>query len=253
VKTAPLWIPCEGERLFAVVHEPAGSARAGIVFCAPILHEYVRSQRLFALLAQALSEHGYRVLRFDYRGTGDSAGTDESFSLTSASVDAKAAVHHLHAISPELPIIALGVRATADVAASLAREGLVERLWLWQPILDGADYVRQMRKRETLERQSPMRYPQAKLAAAGDAESLMGFPCGAELLSDLQTLVWSDAGIEASRVTLVDSSVRPGAPAHAKFQKLPTALSAWVDELDMARAAVVPIRALADALATGDA
>jgi predicted alpha/beta hydrolase len=93
VKTAPLWIPCEGERLFAVLHEPAGSARAGIVFCAPILHEYVRSQRLFALLAQALSEHGYRVLRFDYRGTGDSAGTDESFSLTWASVDAKAAVH----------------------------------------------------------------------------------------------------------------------------------------------------------------
>ena len=80
----PLWISVAGGRLFGVLHMPDVPVRAGIILCPPFFHEQGRSQRLFALLADALRGHGFAVLRFDYLGTGDSEGSDESFTLLGA-------------------------------------------------------------------------------------------------------------------------------------------------------------------------
>lgn len=247
----PLWIPGSSPRLFGVLHVAAAPARATILMCAPILHEYVRSHRLFALLAHELCERGFDVLRFDYRGCGDSEGDAEEFLMSQASADTERAADFLRRRNPAPPLIALGVRAGMHAAATLAREKAADRLWLWQPVVRGAPYLEGLRERDATERSSPMRYPLARKAHVGDPDSLMGYPIAAQLVDELARLAWSDAGIDATRVTLLDAVIRDDAPMHARFIELPDSLSAWADEIDMARVAIAPIRAIAGALADG--
>ena len=244
-----IWIGDGERRLFGVQHVARSGLRAGIVFCPPILHEYVRSHRLFAMLAHELSGHGFNVLRFDYSGTGDSEGEDIEFSMRQAAIDAETAVDHMRATMPGLPIIVLGIRAGAFPAAQLARKGHCDRLWLWQPVLDGADYTRRLRVRDQAERTSTMRYPRVRDTDAGDLSTLMGIPCSSELLEQLQNESWSNAGIDANCVTLLDVAMHADSPAHAWFLQLPGSLSDWAEELDMARAALAPIRTIAGELA----
>jgi uncharacterized protein len=248
LSTHPTWIAASESRLFGILHEARPSPKAGIVICAPFLHEYVRSHRLLALLAHELGGLGFRVLRFDYRGAGDSEGADVDFSLQHAEDDASAAVDTLRAGNPALPIIALGVRGGAFPSTQLMRKGKVDELWLWQPILDGADYVRQLREKDAQERLSNMRYRWAKVPGHGDAQTLMGYPCGPDLLDQLNRSTWSGAGIDASRVTLLDVTANEASPAHSRFFALPNSLSAWADELDMVRDPVAPVRTIASAL-----
>ena len=63
--------------LFAWLHPgPSGCGHA-VVFCPPAGHEQVHAHRAWRHLAEAVAGAGLPVLRFDYHGTGDSAGTDE--------------------------------------------------------------------------------------------------------------------------------------------------------------------------------
>ena len=249
MSVVPVWIGSGASRLFGVLHEPAGAPRASVLFCPPFLHEYVRSHRLFAQLAEELAMLGFAVLRIDYRGTGDSSGADEAFSMSQAIRDAQVAADRLRAQWSDLPLIALGIRAGAYVAAPLLRSGQADRLWLWQPIVDGADYLRRLRERQSIELRSPMRFPVAKNLQASDASTLMGYPCAADFADELTRSSWSDAGLDASRVTVLEPTASTPAPAHSRLLRLPKSLSAWVDELDMARVPVPPIKTLAHELA----
>jgi len=56
------------------------------------------SHRQFVLLARELASHGYPVLRFDYRGMGDSEGEPRNFELVDD--DLRAAVNALFDIAP---------------------------------------------------------------------------------------------------------------------------------------------------------
>jgi alpha-beta hydrolase superfamily lysophospholipase len=250
MSVTPLWIGHGESRLFGVLHEPATAVRAGVLVCPPFLHEYVRSHRLFSQLGEELSALGFVVLRFDYTGTGDSHGADESFSMPQTVRDASMAAARLRAQVSGVPMIALGVRAGVHAAAALLREGQVDRLWLWQPILDGAAYLRRLRERQALEVQSPMRYTMAKTLQACDAHTLMGYPCTAELADQLAQAAWSDAGLDAARVTLLEKAATSDSPAHSRLLPLPDALTAWADELDMARVAGPPVKAIAGELAS---
>src|SRR5690606_4717969 len=72
----PLYFGDRSRRLFGVYspgHAGAGRAR-GAVLCAPWGPEYLRAHRSLAQLGKWLNEAGVHVLRFDWYGTGDSAG-----------------------------------------------------------------------------------------------------------------------------------------------------------------------------------
>ncbi len=131
--------------LFGVVHLPEGStARGGVVLCPPLGMEHINSYRGMMLLAQQLCAAGLVVLRFDYPGTGDSAGKQ---------VDADAVEHWLHSIvtaaqylrSTGIEHLALvGLRAGALLAAVAAERcaPLVAAV-LWDPVVSGRSYLRQ--------------------------------------------------------------------------------------------------------------
>ena len=59
--------------LYGVYHPPTGSPRnEGVVLCASFGQEAMRSHRALRQLGLLLAKKGYHVLRFDYRGAGDS-------------------------------------------------------------------------------------------------------------------------------------------------------------------------------------
>jgi exosortase A-associated hydrolase 1 len=75
----PFTFICRGESLVAILHEASGAPRLGVVIVVGGPQYRVGSHRQFVLLARALAAHGVPVLRFDYRGMGDSDGEYAGF------------------------------------------------------------------------------------------------------------------------------------------------------------------------------
>src|SRR6186713_2664117 len=71
-------------RLYGCAHPPSdGTEREmAAVLCNPLGLEYAYSHRAFLHLAGRLAGQGFQVGRFEYFGTGDSAGDDQDASLS---------------------------------------------------------------------------------------------------------------------------------------------------------------------------
>lgn len=70
---------CNGNWLYGVLSLPESSVSRGVVIVVGGPQYRVGSHRQFALLARHLAAHGVPVLRFDYRGMGDSEGEVRTF------------------------------------------------------------------------------------------------------------------------------------------------------------------------------
>lgn len=78
--SAPIVFDCQGEQLFGIVHVPAAApARVGLLVVVGGPQYRAGSHRQFTLMARALADAGIAVMRFDYRGMGDSDGAVRSF------------------------------------------------------------------------------------------------------------------------------------------------------------------------------
>lgn len=83
---------CHGDWLYGVATVPAQARDRGVVIVVGGPQYRVGSHRQFALLARALAARGTPVLRFDYRGMGDSQGNPRSFD--DIDDDLRAAIDH---------------------------------------------------------------------------------------------------------------------------------------------------------------
>ena len=141
----PLFFGPPDAPLFGVMHQPSsGAASSGFVFCHPFGEEKLWAHRTFVAYARHLSAQGHPVLRFDYRGNGDSSGDFRDTSLTSAVADVRTAVDQLRGAGVT-DISLLGLRFGASVAC-LAAEDLpaIAQLVLWAPIVDGSRYMQEL-------------------------------------------------------------------------------------------------------------
>jgi len=73
----PVVFACGSDALVGVLHEAAG--RRGILILVGGPQYRVGSHRQFVLMARAFAASGFPVLRFDYRGMGDSDGEPRTF------------------------------------------------------------------------------------------------------------------------------------------------------------------------------
>lgn len=230
----PFWIEHADARLFASYDCIDAAPHAGVLMCAPLLHEYVRSYRMFAVLGRALTKLGYGVLRFDYQGCGDSSGDDDAFSMTSAKLDAAAALAALRERVGAAPLIVLGIRAGSFVAWPLA--AAVDALWLWQPVLDGATYVADLERHDRVERNSRLRYQLGAPAdCAADRQTLMGFPLSSNLIRELAAEQIQSMSQSSPRILVADTANRLGAITGARGIVLPAELASWTGEVEMGR------------------
>lgn len=93
--------PCASDQLVGILHIPNGPPSEVAVLVVVGGPQYrVGSHRQFTLTARGFAAAGYPVLRFDYRGMGDSTGALRTFE--EVEVDIRAAIDLMYAELPEL-------------------------------------------------------------------------------------------------------------------------------------------------------
>ena len=101
--------------LAGILSIPDSPGRLGVVIVVGGPQYRVGSHRQFVLLARSLAQAGYPVLRFDYRGMGDSSGEGRDFN--SVTTDIAAAITLLQQAVPGVERIALWGLCDAASAA----------------------------------------------------------------------------------------------------------------------------------------
>lgn len=76
----PIVFSCQSDDLIGVIHQPETPIYKGVLVVVGGPQYRVGSHRQFVLLARMLAANGVLVMRFDYRGMGDSAGQAHDFS-----------------------------------------------------------------------------------------------------------------------------------------------------------------------------
>ncbi len=75
----PLIFTCQQDNLIGIIHKPEETSSIGVLLVVGGPQYRVGSHRQFVLLARMLATHGIPVMRFDFRGMGDSEGDMRSF------------------------------------------------------------------------------------------------------------------------------------------------------------------------------
>lgn len=119
----------------------------GVVQCGPHGLEELCVHRVWRGLAIDLAAAGLACLRFDYPGSGDSAGDDTDPERLRSWLDAVvAAVRFLRRHGGVTEVALVGLRLGGALAAMAAREaGGIDRLALIAPVVSGRSYLRELK------------------------------------------------------------------------------------------------------------
>jgi uncharacterized protein len=144
-RVIPLRFGSPQHELFGMLHRPErGAGGTGVLVCNPFGQEAVRSHRLFRVMAERLVRSGLPVLRFDYFGTGDSAGDEDDADLDAWQRDILCAHGELVQRSGCTRVVWVGARlggTLAMQASSHADAAEPAAVVAWDPILDGSAYL----------------------------------------------------------------------------------------------------------------
>ena len=178
-------------RLFGALHTPRSNAgQAGVVLCYPMGQEYMRIHRTYVELARSLADSGRHILRFDYYGCGDSGGETTDGSLRQWTDDIRQAIQELCSQTGVRNVYLVGARIGANLALNvgITTDG-VAGVVLWEPIVNGADYLAALRRshRDLLASNTKLEgYEQRQLPNC--FAELVGFPVTKELYDELATI-----------------------------------------------------------------
>ena len=242
----PLYLGAGAGAFFGWIHEdPAVPARDTVaVICAPGGFEYTRAHRTLRHLADRFARAGIPALRFDYHGTGNSAGDDLEPGRVAAWIgNIRVACAEARAATGRRRLCLVGVRLGATLAALASRETAVDDIVLWNPCVSGRNYVREMQA-------IAMSGEGAEAHADGLLESA-GYVTTAETLDALRAIDLKRRPPAASRVLVLsrDDASPPTAFCEALAEaNLPVQLarfSGWQDMMAEHLYTVVPEEALA--------
>ncbi len=125
---------CEKNKLTGIIHNPVSiSSNIGVLIIVGGPQYRVGSHRQFVLLARTLSDAGVPVMRFDYRGMGDSEG--ESRTFLDIDSDVASATDIMFKENPQLTgIVMWGLCDAASAALFYGyQDGRVKGLILLNP------------------------------------------------------------------------------------------------------------------------
>jgi alpha-beta hydrolase superfamily lysophospholipase len=182
------------QQIFAAYHPPAGShAQMLTVICPPLFSEYMRTHLALRELAVRLAASGQHVVRFDYRGTGDSFGDLGEVTVSDWLEDIALTVQEARDLCGSTFVQLLGIRAGALLACKAAGASHeVRRLVLWDPVPDGATYLEALRRVQTgILRRNPYLSRSERRGAKGEYG---GHRLGERMVAEFQQL---DASVYA--------------------------------------------------------
>jgi hypothetical protein len=121
-----------GAALYTVLHEvPDPVAR--VLLVGPFASERHFSYHPWVRWARYLAARGMEVLRYDYRGVGESTGEFEEMGFDHWSEDVELLVDWLANRSPGVPLLLHGLEVGAILAARSFAQGSGDALLLWSP------------------------------------------------------------------------------------------------------------------------
>lgn len=196
---------CAGETLVGILAKPQTQADTAVVVIVGGPQYRAGSHRQFVLLSRALAAAGVAVLRFDYRGMGDSSGAQRYFDNVSA--DIAAAIDTLQRRLPNIKHIALWGLCDAAAAALLycheTRDTRVTGLCLLNPwVRSEASLARTQVKHYYIQRLQQKEFWLKLLSGRVATKALGG------LLQNIRVAFGGDSGADAN----VAHSDRANAP-----------------------------------------
>ncbi|MFT6990062.1 MAG: esterase/lipase [Paraglaciecola sp.] len=142
----PFFFGYSSHPLYGVYHSPSAlpHKKEAILLCPPFGQEYMRSHRAYRQLAFLLNKLGFPVLRFDYRGTGDSFGYLEDTAVSDWLEDINVAAEELKQTAQVDNISIVGLRLGGLLACVASEDLQINRLVLWDTITSGKDYQEEL-------------------------------------------------------------------------------------------------------------
>ena len=216
VRAEPLWFgPAERPR-FGWVHRPAPASAmrdTGVVICNPFGHEALCAHRSLRHFAESAAALGYPAMRFDYDGTGDSAGEDlDADRLSAWRASVLDAVRELRQRTGVTRVCLLGVRLGGLIAALAAADSAavadaVAGLALVAPVTNGKLWLRETRALQAAMGRAPA---PAQFALPDSVQESVGLLLGEATREEIGA---SEIAALASRlpreILILDRSDRP--------------------------------------------
>ncbi|MFO1217392.1 MAG: alpha/beta hydrolase [Burkholderiaceae bacterium] len=224
----PFYFGAVDRQLFGLFQGAGSSAPKAVLLCNPYGQEAIRTHRMYRVLADRLVRAGYDVLRFDYFATGDSAGDDAAGELAQWTEDIARAHAELLRRSSADQVTWVGVRlgATLAIKASAAAARPPDQLVLWEPIVDGMQYLHELSERfvQTLETSYDVPNPPWRAMMARGGFDLpregVGFEVGERLRQQLGELTPASLPRPvAARCDVIEREPRPDVDALVQVWK----------------------------------
>lgn len=252
----PIFFGPEQRPLFGWLHRPdAGQALdAGLLICSPLGYDAISSHRTLRHLAEAAAARGIPALRFDYDGTGDSAGQDTDPAREEAWIESiRIAQSTLRKVTGVHRVCVFGIRLGASLAL-LAAQSVPEITGaiLVNPVTDGRRYLRELR---ALAATSAMAEAMAE-SADQDIQQAAGFITTMETRQTIGTLRLAGDSLSTAppQVLLLERTDLPtddGLPNHLRELRTTVTRQTFPGYADMLRDAhetTVPVDLIQDAL-----
>jgi pimeloyl-ACP methyl ester carboxylesterase len=210
-RTQPFFFGPEPRPLFGWLHLPESQRvnDAGLLICSPLGYDSITCHRTLRHLADAAAARGIPALRFDYDGTGDSAGQDTDPARLAAWVEnIRDAVRALRRQAGVRHVVVFGVRMGATLAMLAAqRPSEVTGAILVNPVIEGRRYLRELK---ALAATSAVAAVKSEANGHG-IEEAAGFITTAETRQSIGAIRLAGDSLEAapSRVLLVDRTDLP--------------------------------------------
>lgn len=243
-------------QLFGALDEAQTYAQRehGVVICYPFGPEYIRAHRACRQLALRLAQLGFPVLRFDYGGTGDSAGDAEEATFGAWRDDVGRAIETLRDRTGVESVCLAGLRLGASLALDVSAERAdVSALILWEPIVTGERYLAELAEQhqELLWRF----FDDAGRVTASSSGELLGFPVNTALRAELGRLsMLTRTPARATSTLIVERQTTPesatlldqlrGAGSDVAYQLVPS-FAVWREDVDKGLVPDPVLRAIA--------
>ena len=145
VVTSGQWIGPPERPLMSWLTAPVGRVgRVGVVIVPPAGYEYWSAHRTLRTLAERLAQQGCLALRFDYDGTGDSAGDQWDSARLEAWGDGVAHAATTLRQWGVTTLVVIGLRIGGSFALMQGDAVDADAVVAWVPVVRGRRYVREL-------------------------------------------------------------------------------------------------------------
>lgn len=144
------YLTVAGESVYTVFHDTVGARRGVVLIAGPFNAERERAYPVLVRWARTLAARGFAVLRFDYRGLGESTGRFEGATIATWREDVMACFDRCLFMAAGAPVILHGARMGALLAANAFAQCPAAGLLLWSPPASASEHLSEMLRRAVM-------------------------------------------------------------------------------------------------------